>query len=254
MIASMFWKKTIQGSTGCDQLTVFDSSSCSRKLPAVWKNFFGMIGARSRVSASGTRSPVSSAPPRSKYSRIVGTSSTAISSPSSTPTRLSSANVTSFIQSSSSSSCDATHARGDSRVHLGGADEPVDLEVLAELDVHQPGRGAVVHGRDVVAGQRRRVREPAGHVAAGRRPEDLLVRSVDRRHELVALLDLCARSGDVHLALDAVLGEPIGEAAHHLEHLPPGNRHPLRRRHAYVQEEIRVVRRPRYAPAEAALD
>ena len=52
--------------------TFFDSSSCSRKLPAVWKNFFGTIGARSRTSASGARSAVSSAPPRSKYSRIVG--------------------------------------------------------------------------------------------------------------------------------------------------------------------------------------
>ena len=31
---------------------------------------------RSRASASATRSPLSSAPPRSKYSRIVGTSST----------------------------------------------------------------------------------------------------------------------------------------------------------------------------------
>ena len=37
----------------CDQLTTFESSSCSRKLPAVWKNFFGTIGARSRTSVSG---------------------------------------------------------------------------------------------------------------------------------------------------------------------------------------------------------
>jgi hypothetical protein len=45
MIASTFWKNTIQGRTGCDQLTFLDSSWCSRKLPAVWKNFFGTIGA-----------------------------------------------------------------------------------------------------------------------------------------------------------------------------------------------------------------
>src|SRR5262245_3569565 len=91
----------------CDHPTCFDSSSCSRKLPAVWKNFFGTIGARSVVSTNGTRSPVSSAPPRSKYSRIEGTSSTAISSPSSTPTRPSpSPNVTSFTQRLPDSSLD----------------------------------------------------------------------------------------------------------------------------------------------------
>ena len=98
MIASTFWKKTIHGAISCDQSTTFDSSSCSRKLPAVWKNFFGLIGARSFASASETRSPVSSAPPRSNHARIVGTSSTTISSPSSWPTRPSS-KVTSFIRS-----------------------------------------------------------------------------------------------------------------------------------------------------------
>src|SRR5438034_723562 len=51
MIASTFWKKTIHGAISCDQPTRFDSSSCSRKLPAVWMNFFGTIGARSRVRA-----------------------------------------------------------------------------------------------------------------------------------------------------------------------------------------------------------
>ena len=49
--ASTFWKKTIQGEILCDQSTCFDSSSCSRKLPAVWKNFFGTIGGRSRAPA-----------------------------------------------------------------------------------------------------------------------------------------------------------------------------------------------------------
>ncbi len=52
MIASTFWKKLIHGAIRCVQLTFFDSSSCSRKLPAVWKNFFGTIGARSFASAS----------------------------------------------------------------------------------------------------------------------------------------------------------------------------------------------------------
>ena len=42
----------IHGAISCDQLTFFDSSSCSRKLPAVWKNFFGTIGARSFAVAS----------------------------------------------------------------------------------------------------------------------------------------------------------------------------------------------------------
>ena len=88
--ASTFWKKTIQGAILCVQPTCFDSSSCSRKLPAVWKNFFGTIGGRSLAPSSGTRSPVSAAPPRSNHSRIVGTSSTTISSPSTRPTRPSS--------------------------------------------------------------------------------------------------------------------------------------------------------------------
>ena len=51
--ASTFWKKTIQGAILCAQPTCFDSSSCSRKLPAVWKNFFGTIGGRSRAPSSG---------------------------------------------------------------------------------------------------------------------------------------------------------------------------------------------------------
>ena len=53
MIASTFWKKTMPLLTGCDQLTRARSSWCSRKFPAVWKNFFGTIGARSRTPASG---------------------------------------------------------------------------------------------------------------------------------------------------------------------------------------------------------
>src|SRR6188768_2167079 len=195
-MASTFWKKLIHGAMSWAQLTFSDSVLCSRKLPAVWKNFFGMIGARSRVSASATRSPVSAAPPRSKYARIVGTSRTAISSPSSTPARPApSPNVTSFTRHSSSRSLepridstqspsrDAADAHCDPGARLGGADEPVDLEVLALLDVHQPGRGAVVHRRDPVARQRRGIREPAGHVAPRWLAEHLLVRRVDRGHE-----------------------------------------------------------------------
>ena len=79
MIASTFWKKTIQGAISCDQPTLRDSSSCSRKLPAVWKNFLGMIGARRRTSASATRSPLLAAAgsrPRSNSDRMSGTSRT----------------------------------------------------------------------------------------------------------------------------------------------------------------------------------
>ena len=75
----------IQGAISCDQLTFFDSSSCSRKLPAVWKNFFGTIGARSVAVRERRALARSSAPPRSKYSRIVGTSRRTISSPSTPP-------------------------------------------------------------------------------------------------------------------------------------------------------------------------
>src|SRR4029079_19391350 len=55
MIASTFWKKTIHGAISCDQSTRFDSSSCSRKLPDVWKNFFGTIGARRVAAARGEK-------------------------------------------------------------------------------------------------------------------------------------------------------------------------------------------------------
>ena len=65
-------------------------------------------------------------------------------------------------------------------------DEAVDVEVLAELDVHQPGRRAVVERRDAVARERGRVAEPARHVAARHLAVDLLVRLVDGLHELVA--------------------------------------------------------------------
>jgi hypothetical protein len=74
MIASTFWKNTIPLCTGCDQSTACSSSWCAAKLPAVWKNFRGTIGARSRTSASARRSPVSPipapTPPRSKNSRV----------------------------------------------------------------------------------------------------------------------------------------------------------------------------------------
>ena len=43
--------------TGWDQLTLASSSWCSVKFPAVWKNFFGTIGARSRTEASGRPVP-----------------------------------------------------------------------------------------------------------------------------------------------------------------------------------------------------
>ena len=56
----------------------------------------GWFRARNVAPASGARSPVSTAPPRSKYSRIDGTSRRTISSPSMRPT-LPSSYVTSLI-------------------------------------------------------------------------------------------------------------------------------------------------------------
>src|SRR5579872_864041 len=63
-------------------------------------SFFGTIGARNRTSASACSRPVSAAPPRSKYSRIDGTSSSYTVSPSTRPT-LPSSNVTSFTRATS---------------------------------------------------------------------------------------------------------------------------------------------------------
>ena len=77
MIASTFWKNTIPLCTGCDQSTACSSSWCAAKLPAVWKNFFGTIGARSVTSASGEALAGlrDAAPPRSKNSRVDAQSS-----------------------------------------------------------------------------------------------------------------------------------------------------------------------------------
>src|SRR5688572_27666039 len=66
--------------------------------------------------------------------------------------------------------------------------------------------------------------------------------------------DLGTWSGDVHLALDPVIGEALAELAHHVEHLRPGRRHLLRRGDADVEEEIRSTWRAGDPPAEAALD
>ncbi len=107
MIASTFWKKTIPLCTGCDQSTACSSSWWSEKFPAVWKNFFGTIGARSRTSASGSRSPVSPTwPSRSKNSRVEAQSSSMTSSPSRRPTRPAS-KVTSFMVTDSLSFCES---------------------------------------------------------------------------------------------------------------------------------------------------
>ena len=97
MIASTFWKKTIHGAIWCDQSTLL-------RLLLVLAEVAGGVEELLRddrragacASASATRSPVSSAPPRSNHARIVGTSSTTISSPS-TVADPPSSNVTSFI-------------------------------------------------------------------------------------------------------------------------------------------------------------
>src|SRR3954447_17757369 len=131
--ASTFWKNTIHGAILCDQSTCFDSSSCSRKLPAVWKNFFGTIGARSRTSASGNVRPVARAIwSRSKYSRMLGTSSSITSSPSTRPT-LPSSNVTSFISALPQPSHDLL------RIAIGWKDRVEDLHDRAVLrDQREP--------------------------------------------------------------------------------------------------------------------
>src|SRR5580765_2939900 len=150
-IASTFWKKTIQGAMRCDQSTCFDSSSCSRKLPAVWKNFRGTIGARSRTSASGNVAPVGRAIwSRSKYSRMLGTSSSTTSSSSISPT-LPSSNVTSLI-SALPEPCDdllRVAIRREHRIEdlddatsLGDECEPLVQHLAARLERREAERGA----------------------------------------------------------------------------------------------------------------
>src|SRR6266508_4005522 len=285
--ASTFWKNTIQGAILCAQPTCFDSSSCSRKFPAVWKNFVGTIGGRSLAPASGTRSSVSAAPPRSNHSRMVGTSSTTISSPSTRPTRPSS-KVTSFtvtlsapakpappllFRSGAGKAGTCAHGRlrrayaGDrlrqaygscpayplrrQRVDARRVDQALDLEVLA-LGTRKAARGAVVDRGDPVAGEDARVREPAHGVAVGRGPEDLRVALVDRADELVALRDLGTRRADVDLPVDPVVREAALQLPDPLGERRPRLRHRHRRRHADVEEEIRAAGRTAHAPREAA--
>src|SRR3982751_3593805 len=100
--------------------------------------------------------------------------------------------IVSRTRSARSSSRDATNLQRNACVDLRRLDEAVELEVLALLDVHQPGRRAVVHRRDAVARQRRRVAEPARDVALRCVAEDVRMRLVDRTDELVALVDLRA--------------------------------------------------------------
>src|SRR6266571_1992598 len=161
MIASTFWKNTIPLCTGCDQSTACSSSWWSAKLPAVWKNFFGTIGARSLTCASGSRSPVSPAwPPRSNHSRVEAQSSSTTTpswpSPSRRPTR-SASKVTSFMAVDSLSFYESSFrlsscedGRGVKRGGRGGDAEHAQLErergVVADEgeQLEQPGRADAV--------------------------------------------------------------------------------------------------------------
>src|SRR3954463_13577513 len=174
----------IQGAIRGDHCTWLDSSSCSRKLPAVWKNFFGMIGARSRTFSSANSSPVGpGGASRSKYSRIVGTSSRAILSPRSSPTLPSSKVTRRAISVAADLHCRA-------RIDLGRPYEPRDLEVLAQLRFGQPRRRPVVERRDPVAREHARIGEPADDIGFGRGAEDLRVRLPNGGDDGGRLLDL----------------------------------------------------------------
>ena len=198
-IASTFWKKLIHGAIACAQSTFFDSSSCSRKLPAVWKNFFGMIGARrrhvgerralgrcrSRRRARSTRA--SSArrgerPPRRRCVRPCGRRRTS---------RVSRADPL-----------------GNQRVGLSGLDEPVDVEVLAELHVHQTGRRPVVEASGCCGLTRQGSASLNQRVTSrpGTSPKTSSCAASTAWTSSCPSFDLRARSRHVDLALDSVVG------------------------------------------------
>src|SRR6185437_15045280 len=163
MIASTFWKNTIPLCTGCDQSTAWSSSWWSAKLPAVWKNFFGTIGARSLTSASGRRSPVSpvppAAPPRSNHSRADAQSSSTTTasspSPSRRPTRPAS-KVTSFMTATRFRSTKVTFTNNRSGA---GAMSSREGRLLGGLDAED----AELEGeRGVVADQGEQLEQAAG--------------------------------------------------------------------------------------------
>src|SRR5580692_5936213 len=164
MIASTFWKKTIPLCTGWDQSTACSSSWWSAKLPAVWKNFFGTIGARSRTSASGRRSPVSATwPPRSKYSRVEAQSSSTTTSPSRRPTRPAS-KVTSFMLAARSRSVKVAFA-----YHPAGTDAVSSKRGTRGGAPHVAGRGAPCRGAGRRMSERPQVGvgQQAGDLGAG---------------------------------------------------------------------------------------
>src|SRR5205085_11685463 len=164
---------------------------CARKLPAVWKNFFSTIGARSRTSSSATSSPVArGTSSRSKYSRIDGTSSSTTLSPRISPT-LPPSKVTKRVTSG------PADLHRSARVDLRRPHEPGDLQVFAQLGVRQSRRRPVVERRDPVARKHRRVGEPAHDVRLGRGAEDLRVRLADRDDDRGRILDLAAGRRDV---------------------------------------------------------
>src|SRR5919198_1898412 len=246
MIESTFWKKTIQGAILCDHPTRFDSSSCSRKFPAVWKNFFGTIGARSFTSASACSATVREASSRSKYARIDATSSSATVSSSTRPT-FPPSKVTSFT-----SRHPAYLGRGEC-VDLRGVHERGDLEVFA-FGAGESARGAVVDRRDSVATEHRGVGEPPDDVALGRGTEHRLVTLVERPDQLVFLRDLGPGRRDVDLRLDAVVREAIAQPARELAQCRGRLRHRHGRRHAHVEEEVGPSGCPARSPGEAAVD
>src|SRR5437588_851248 len=105
-----------------------------------------------------------------------------VRSGSSSPTRWSAAPSSSGTGNPGGSvytSCDTADLHGHARVHLGSPDEAVDLEVLPQLDVHQPRGGAVVERRHAVPAECGGIAEPARHVAPRLRAEDLFVGRVD---------------------------------------------------------------------------
>ena len=182
-IASTFWKKTIQGAISCDQPTRFDSLLAVNEAPGRGEELRRHRWAPAAARRPGGRARRTS--PRSNY-RAEATSS--LRSPRRRSARLP-AVVGDELHPPPCGSRARTHQRS-SPARRSSRFSP------SSASSSRTGF-SVVEGRDPVAGQDGRVREPARHVQLGRRAEDLLVGRTDRLDQRVRLLDLGPRSRDV---------------------------------------------------------
>ena len=215
-IASTFWKKLIHGAMSCDQLTFSDSVLCSRKLPGGVEELLRddrrpqpRLGERDALAGLVGATALEVLPHRR---HVEHGDLLAVEHPD--PARslterheLHALTVLSSLVATCSGHCAQLQPTPQTRIAIRAYVSAVrtrpSISRFSPFSTSiRPGRGAVVDGRDPVARQRRGIGEPPRHVALRHRRRRPPRGGVDRRDELVPLVDLGAGRGHVHLALD----------------------------------------------------